>query len=725
MVLAIGSADRRAARGEVNVANVFGDHMVLPREMPVPMWGRAEPGETVTVEFAGKKKTVTAAPEGAWSVTLDALAASAEPRSLTVSGSKTSKAIVSSALTDSEIARLAGGAPLSSVKADWLVNLNASGAPSRNIGWKDVPIPSTERRYIACTCTGGYRGTFRAYLNGKLVNELGFFSLDIIGGHPMYLGAAWHTHARGDECLLRLGRAASSLRQHALGGGNLFRCKEIKSTRHRTMKLTALALVAIASRLCAQTVLVQPYIQPGDGPDSIIVIWLTDQTPGNFTVEYGAKNLPPRPAKPERVALDFGIAKGKAAAPAQDEPDAKGVVIPEREQHYFKYSATLAGLPADSVIDYQVKLAGEVVRQGSAPTRATATKPIRFVMVGDLANGKEQQNAVAFEISRVQPQFLVVLGDIVYPTGRVSQYMHHFWGTYNQPQTASAATGAPLMASVPFYAALGNHDVDTHKLADLPDALGAYYFFHAPLNGPGEGTWNTPIGKCPEAVAFRAAVGASFPALGAYSFENGPAHFLVLDNSGYANLESPKVRDWIERDLRGSKARWKFVCYHAPMFHSSHEHYTEQKMRMLAPLLESCGVDIAFAGHVHNYQRSLPLRFTPSSSKRLPGGYVNGEFKLDTKFDGTTHTQPDGVIHIVSGGGGGTLYKGDLKKTSEYFQTLPPGNWVPYTAKFVADRHSFTVVDLMADRLQLRALDASGKEIDRIEITKPPSPILK
>ncbi len=346
-------------------------------------------------------------------------------------------------------------------------------------------------------------------------------------------------------------------------------------------------------------------------------------------------------------------------------------------------------------------------------------------MVGDLANGKEQQNAVAFEISRVQPQFLVVLGDIVYPTGRVSQYMHHFWSTYNQPPTASAATGAPLMASVPFYAALGNHDVDLHKLADLPDALGAYYFFNAPNNGPGEGPWNTPIGKSPEAVTFRAAVGTSFPALGVYSFDNGPAHFVVLDNSGYANLESPKVRDWIERDLRGSDARWKFVCYHAPMFHSSREHYSEQKMRLLAPLLESCGVDVAFAGHVHNYQRSVPMRFTPSSSKRLPGGSVNGEFKLDTKFDGTTQTQPDGVIHIVTGGGGGTLYKGDLKKNSEYFQTQPPGNWVPYTAKFVADRHSFTVIDLTTDRLQLRALDATGTEIDRIEITKPPGLRLK
>jgi len=141
-------------------------------------------------------------------------------------------------------------------------------------------------------------------------------------------------------------------------------------------------------------------------------------------------------------------------------------------------------------------------------------------------------------------------------------------------------------------------------------------------------------------------------------------------------------------------------------------------MRLLAPLFESCGVDIVFAGHVHNYQRSVPLRFTPASPKRLPGGYVNGEFKLDTAFDGAGNTKANGVIHVVTGGGGGTLYKGDLQKNAAYFQEKNPGNWVPFTAKFVADRHSFSLVDLTPERLQFRALDANGEEIDRFTLTK-------
>ncbi len=488
----------------------------------------------------------------------------------------------------------------------------------------------------------------------------------------------------------------------------------------RLVQLTVLAL-SITVDLVAQNVLVQPYIQPGDGADSMSVIWMTDQTPGDFIVEYSAKNLPARTVKPELVALDFTISKRQAAAKADDESHGKAAVsdaIPEKEQHYLKYTALLSGLPGDSMIDYRVKLGSNLVREGAFASHAGPDQPVRCVMVGDLAKGNVDQNAIAYQISRVQPQFLVALGDVVYPTGRVSQYMDHFWSTYNQPATTSAATGAPLMASVLFHTVLGNHDVDTHNLADTPDVLGAYHFFRAPTNGPGEGPWSTPLGTGPGATVFRSAVGSSYPALGVYSFENGPAHFLVLDNSGYANLDAPRLREWMERDLGNSRAPWKFVCCHAPAFHSSREHYTDQKMRLLVPLFESCGVDIVFSGHVHNYQRSVPVHFQPDAPMRIAGGLVNGVFKLDKTFDGVGNTHADGVVHIVSGGGGGTLYKGDLAQNAVYFAAKHPGNWSPYTAKFISDRHSFTVLDLTASRLELRAIDATGEEIDRIVMTK-------
>jgi sialate O-acetylesterase len=74
---------------DVTCPAVFGDHMVLQRDQPVAVWGSAAPGETVTVEFASQSKAVAANATGRWRVTLDPLAASAEPRVLTVRGMNT------------------------------------------------------------------------------------------------------------------------------------------------------------------------------------------------------------------------------------------------------------------------------------------------------------------------------------------------------------------------------------------------------------------------------------------------------------------------------------------------------------------------------------------------------------------------------------------------------------------------------------------------------------
>ena len=70
---------------ELKLASVFTDHMVFQREMPVPVWGWADPNEKVTVEFADQKKTAIADATGKWLVKLDAMPANEKPRVLSVS----------------------------------------------------------------------------------------------------------------------------------------------------------------------------------------------------------------------------------------------------------------------------------------------------------------------------------------------------------------------------------------------------------------------------------------------------------------------------------------------------------------------------------------------------------------------------------------------------------------------------------------------------------------
>jgi sialate O-acetylesterase len=82
LLLTLLIATAGATRAAVKLPSVFTDHLVLQRDQPVPVWGRAAPGETVTVEFAGQKKTTQADAAGKWMLKLDAMPASAEPRVL-------------------------------------------------------------------------------------------------------------------------------------------------------------------------------------------------------------------------------------------------------------------------------------------------------------------------------------------------------------------------------------------------------------------------------------------------------------------------------------------------------------------------------------------------------------------------------------------------------------------------------------------------------------------
>jgi len=83
LLLTTGFAFEAAA---VEPADALGDHMVLQRDKPVPIWGTAEPGEKVTVRFAGRSKTTVADEKGRWIVRLDPMSVNARPQELTIEG---------------------------------------------------------------------------------------------------------------------------------------------------------------------------------------------------------------------------------------------------------------------------------------------------------------------------------------------------------------------------------------------------------------------------------------------------------------------------------------------------------------------------------------------------------------------------------------------------------------------------------------------------------------
>lgn len=73
------------ARSEVSVPNIFSSHMVLQQAQKNRVWGKASPGEEVTVKIEKQSLKATANKEGLWEVTLEPLPVGG-PYEMTIKG---------------------------------------------------------------------------------------------------------------------------------------------------------------------------------------------------------------------------------------------------------------------------------------------------------------------------------------------------------------------------------------------------------------------------------------------------------------------------------------------------------------------------------------------------------------------------------------------------------------------------------------------------------------
>ena len=87
-VVLLGLLLAREARADPTLPAVFGDHCVLQQGQPITVWGRADPGERITVRVAGRGATTVTGDDGRWRVELPALEAGG-PHVLSVQGHAT------------------------------------------------------------------------------------------------------------------------------------------------------------------------------------------------------------------------------------------------------------------------------------------------------------------------------------------------------------------------------------------------------------------------------------------------------------------------------------------------------------------------------------------------------------------------------------------------------------------------------------------------------------
>jgi len=449
--------------------------------------------------------------------------------------------------------------------------------------------------------------------------------------------------------------------------------------------------------------LAKPYLQLGKNPSpqSIQLVWHAPESNDVWLAEY--KNSD---------ETNWKRSEGQSFSRV-----VIGTVAP-----FNVYTASFTSLKPGSTFQYRVLRNSNIVFSSEGKSLKSPQQSYRVAISGDMGAGSNTAKKIAFEIYKANPDMVAIAGDIVYNRGLLSEYRTKFWPVYNKDNADTL--GAPLMRSIPFVAAVGNHDALGRDLNAFPEALAYYYFWDQPLNGlngkEGGAFVPTLVGTDANKKAFYDAAGEKYPRMTNFSFDQGNAHWTVIDSNPYVDWNDSTLRDWVVKDLAAASiATWRFVLFHHPGFNSSRAHYEQQQMRLIAPILEKGKVDIVFAGHVHNYQRTFPMTFVPDNQGNQlvagannirTGKVVNGRWTLDKNFDGKRKTKPSGVIYITTGAGGQGLYNPEQQKDED--------SWQKFTTKFISTLHSYTLMDVDGNTLVLRQLDLNGKEVDRMKITK-------
>ena len=450
--------------------------------------------------------------------------------------------------------------------------------------------------------------------------------------------------------------------------------------------------------------LVEPYLQLGESGDAHRpqLVWAASITDADWKVEVATSKTQWQPAKINEHPITL------ANMPA-----------------FRLFTADLPALPEGIPIPYRVSKGAAVVFASEIRALKPDTQAYRVDVVGDIASGTPAQRAMARQLYDSHADMVVIPGDIVYNYGRTLEYLARFFPVYNADSEPDGS-GVPLLRQTLMVAAPGNHDTgyaaartNPRNLDEFPDGLGYFLWWKQPLNGPDVASAGqdmpVALGSAQRRKEFLLAAGNEYPQEENFSFDFENAHWTILDANDYMDWTHPRLRQWLEKDLASAKSStWKFVVFHQTCFSSDPHHFTDQQMRLIADILQDNKVDIVFAGHTHNYQRTYPLKFQVNRQSgamvRNADGTVPGKFQLDKVFDGKTNTVPDGVIYITTGGGGAQLYFLPLPATPDQLQ--------PFTAKFIA-RHSFTQCDIDNSHLHIRQIAADGSLLDELSVEKP------
>jgi Calcineurin-like phosphoesterase len=281
-----------------------------------------------------------------------------------------------------------------------------------------------------------------------------------------------------------------------------------------------------------------------------------------------------------------------------------------------------------------IALTSETVFRADDPDR-----PYSFLVFGDSGTGGTKQLLLRDRMLATPADFIVHTGDMVYDAGAAADFDAEVFEPY-----------AELLRRIVLWPSLGNHDVRTARGAPWREA------FWTPANNPDDNE-------------------------GYYSFDQGNAHFVVLDSNASLNPGSAQ-HTFLDADLATTTQLWKFVAFHHTIY-SDGSHGGDVGVRDdVVPLFDRYGVDVVFMGHDHMYERTLPLR---GNQVVEPGA---------------------GTVYVTTGGGGRQI------------TGVSAGSFTAYSES----AFHFTRVDVDGGRLLLQMVREDGVVRDRMELIKDGAP---
>jgi predicted MPP superfamily phosphohydrolase len=188
-----------------------------------------------------------------------------------------------------------------------------------------------------------------------------------------------------------------------------------------------------------------------------------------------------------------------------------------------------------------------------------------------------------------------------------------------------------------------------------------------------------------------------------YSFDIKNVHVLTTSTEEEYKPNSDQY-NFVVNDLRNAAnnpdIKWIVVTMHNPFYSSPNEckasgcEGDKDFRESFHPLFDKYGVDLVLQGHVHNYQRSLPLAFNQEESGK----------PIVTSTSKTDYNNPGGAIFAIVGTGGVSLHGLSGK--------------APFMASQQDSKFGILHMHFSDDKIDAKFVTNDGETLDHFSISK-------